>query len=447
VSTAVPLLERIAARIEEHESEQPSPLARSKNPIDALWRPIGREALTVPPPARAWLLRHPTKNWEACDPAFGDGMLPLGKAGVLASEGGAGKTQALVQLGISIITGRSWLDHFSIGAEAIGRHVLLALAEEDREESDRRSFEVARAMRLSDSEIDLVAERLIVLPLAGFPVALLRRSALGGDPTETDELASLRRQLTDSGAAWGLVALDPRSRWCGPDTESDNAAATRTVQALESLVRVPGNPTVLVAAHSSKLSRREGGVDTRGVTGITDGLRWEGQLRVQDADAPPRQAKSNDSRPMPKSQEVQLVRAEDGVLRVATDTDRAEQVEAEGARTDAVLERNVERVVGAVASRSPVGAVNRDQIVSWAKLGTAPGRRAVAEAITRGLIANAGSERNQSWSVSSTPPRRLPRPAGVDRGRAYGRVFWGGGRRRLTRGGQLRGITAVSGGS
>lgn len=381
--------------VTEHEMPNPNP----PNAIERLWRPIGREALITPPPPRKWLLRLPTKSGEPCDPDFGDGMLPLSKAGVLSSAGGVGKSQLLLQLGAAIITDHPWLGYFPIGQEARGKRVLLAFGEEDDEEIHRRVYDVCQALCLSNSEIDLVANNLVALGLAGEPVAMLTRD-MAGTYAETPEMLSLRQRLTDdAGPGWALVALDPLSRWCGPDTESDNAAATRTVQALESLVRVPGGPTVLVAAHSSKMSRREGGADTRGVTGITDGLRWEAQLRVQDADVYFKQAKSNYSRPMVG--EIQLVRDECGVLRVATVSDVAERQDNDNARVDAALEKNVEKLLAALRAKGP--AVSKAIAIRWARLGTGPGRLAFDESVSRGLIVNRGTSRAPQLCVCNPP--------------------------------------------
>lgn len=418
---------RVAAVIDLHRSAQPGPYSdktpatgrpglasATKEPtaIDALWRPVGLDALTTAPPARRWLLRHPSVDWHPVDLTPGDGMLPLGKAGVLSAEGGAGKTQALVQLAVAVITGRRWLDHFVIGSDARGRGVCLALAEEDREECDRRLYDVSRAMDLTAEERELVARLLVVLPLAGVPVALLRRGLAGLE--ETPELAAMRRRLTDQAPpqGWALVVLDPLSRWCGPDTESDNEAATRTVQALEGFVVVPGNPTVLAAAHSSKLARRAGAVDTRGVTGITDGLRWEGQLRVQDAEVYFRQAKSNYSRPMPESQEVQLVRDSGGVLRVPSVAELDAREEEQATRGARALDADVDRVVAALEREGQASAV--DAIARLAGMNLTRGRIAVRTSIDRGRIVREGSVRHPIFRVCVQRPPVPPGTSDVD---------------------------------
>ena len=54
-----------------------------------------------------------------------------------------------------------------------------------------------------------------------------------------------------------LVVVDPLSRFAGPDAEKDNAAATRFMQALESLAAP--DRAILNAHHTNKLSRGPGG--------------------------------------------------------------------------------------------------------------------------------------------------------------------------------------------
>jgi hypothetical protein len=320
------------------------------NAVDRAWAPLPVSFLLAAAPQRRWLLRHPTRDGGRCTPCTGDGLLPRGKAGILASAGGVGKTQLLVQLAISIVVGRNWLGHFEVDPDARKGSVLLALAEEDQDEVHRRIWNGAESLGLTRDERELVARRIVALPLAGSPVALVARGT-GGAIEETSELHSIRRLLErDAGpGGWSSVILDPLARWAGPDTEADNAAATRFVQAVESLVRVPGNPTVLVAHHSSKTARREGGVDSRGVTAITDAFRWEGQLRDAGQDGVFfRQAKSNYSRPM--VDEIQLVRGEDGFLRVPTPVEEAEYEAREEERESEKRARRHESEEKGVAS-------------------------------------------------------------------------------------------------
>jgi hypothetical protein len=91
---------------------------------------------TVAPPKREWLLRDARSS-------LSNGVLPLGKVGLFISEGGLGKTMALVQCAIAVATGSTWLGSYSTKP---GR-VLLILGEEDAEEVRRRFYNAVKASR------------------------------------------------------------------------------------------------------------------------------------------------------------------------------------------------------------------------------------------------------------------------------------------------------------
>lgn len=237
------------------------------------WKPLDRDTFASKPPSRRWLLK--------CEK---DGVLPLGKVGMLAAEGGAGKTMALTQLAIAVATGGFWLGKFKV--PNAGR-VLLALGEEDGEEIRRRMYQAGAALKLDENDRAAACERIVTLPLAGMPCAMVENDERG-NWKDTSFLAWLREQLKSG--EWSLLLFDPLSRFAGADAEKDNAAATRFVQAVESMVSAPGAPTVLVAHHTNKLSRSKDS-DVKGTTGaargssaLTDGVRWVASLDVERLD-------------------------------------------------------------------------------------------------------------------------------------------------------------------
>ena len=187
------------------------------------------------PPAPRWLLTRGSK-----------GVLRRGKTGMLAGEGGIGKSALLCGLALAVATGREWLGVFGVPEPG---HVLLAMGEEDEEEMLRRLYHTSRAMDLSGDERRLAEERIAALPLAGKPCNLL--AGPEGDQEDSAFLASVKRRAAETGVEWSLVLLDPLSRFAGSGTEASNEAATRFVQATESLSFLPGRPTVLVAHHTT----------------------------------------------------------------------------------------------------------------------------------------------------------------------------------------------------
>lgn len=329
-------------------SEPPPP---APHQLGSLWRTLGDwGALASEPPPRRWLITRPDEETNGA--AGHVGVLPLGKVGLLVASGGAGKTMLLVALALAAATGRKWLDYFSIASP--GR-VLLALGEEDQEEVWRRFYAVARAMRLTPEQEQRAAANVVVLPLAGIPVALVE--ADGRNTTATETLNELRNRLSEH--EWRLIILDPLSRFAGPDTEKDNAAATRFIQAVESLVAAPGGPTVLIAHHTNKLARADGAKasasNARGSTAITDGARWVAELESSgDEGARLSITKSNYSR---CGDPIELVRDGErgGYLRVATSEEARRQRETKEREDDRLTEERLRRmddeVIAALAKR------------------------------------------------------------------------------------------------
>lgn len=236
---------------------------------DALWKPLDGATFTERPPRRAWLL---------------DKVLPLGKVGMLAAEGGAGKTMALCQLALAVATGRPWLRTFNVHQEAIGR-VLLVLGEEDAEEVRRRMWSTSRAMGLGPDACETALHRIVALPLAGVPCSFLE--ATGGDLKDSPFAAWLRRKLAEPGEPWRLIVLDPLSRFAGADAETDNAAATRFIQSVEALATSTG-ATALVAHHTNKVGRgqdvKASTAAARGSSALTDGARWVATMSTEDVE-------------------------------------------------------------------------------------------------------------------------------------------------------------------
>jgi hypothetical protein len=294
-------------------------------PLDGVWRTLSEWGVfSTEPPPRQWLLEQPNPQTNG---ATRIGVLQLGKTGLLVSPGGVGKTLALVQLALSVATGRAWFDHFTTPNP--GR-VLIALGEEDADEIHRRAYSVARAMRLTDEQIALAGQNIVAMPLAGVHAALVESA--GGRTVETPMLEALRKKLSES--EWRLVILDPLSRFAGGDTEKDNAAATRFVEAAESLAKLGGRPSVLIAHHTAKPPRGEGkparasANDARGASGLIAGVRWVANLESVKGGAQLTVTKSNYA---PNGEDVlPLTRDFDqgGYLRAMSPEERKQRTEA-----------------------------------------------------------------------------------------------------------------------
>lgn len=368
--------ERLASRRVVPESAS-APGTR-KNVIAKVARCIDADWLVASPPARRWLLEQDNPEDEG---ASTRGWLPRGKVGMLAAGGGVGKTMALVSLAISVATGRKW---FGLTVGSTGR-VLLALAEEDLEEVQRRIFHAAHRLRLTEAERERVVELIVIAPLAGTMVALLERDGAGN--VLTSALHADLVQVLNAAEDWALVVLDPLARWAGIDGENDNALATRFVETVETLVRAPGAPTVLVAHHTSKAARREGDSTAsaaRGASALTDGMRWVatmvpgtiGKLRTVRIEV----AKSNYSHP---GDPIDLVREDNGALSLLP----KEAMRAEVERDRGEKERKLDaRVLEAIGKGQFTSA---DDLRSIVQCGKSPLSAAIARLKASGRLSKA----------------------------------------------------------
>lgn len=199
-------------------------------------------------------------------------FMPAGKVAMLVAPGGTGKSQALVQLAVSVASGKPWLGTYNVATPG---HVLLALGEEDADEMHRRIRNAIDAMGWDAAPA--VERNLHALSLCGETAMLVDDQG-----KDTDFGDNLRKGLAAWGGvdSWRLIILDPASRFLGPDAETDNAQATRFIEAVERLTKLPGNPTVLFAHHTNK-SALAGDTDqgaARGSSGLTDGARWQANL-------------------------------------------------------------------------------------------------------------------------------------------------------------------------
>ena len=238
------------------------------------------EDLGTKPPGRVWLLRQDTGDKAP-------GFFPLGKVGILSAPGGTGKTMALASLALAVATGRPWLQAGGIvsgyreptgfGVGTPGR-VALLLAEETADEVHRRLYYAGRMMGLAPDALALAAARVEIFALASVNVALVTEDG-EEEPRALELVERLAEIVKDDPAGWAAVILDPLSRFGGLGAEVDNGHATRAIQALERLTKLPGGPGVLVAHHERKGNGEDAGQDAvRGSSALVDGARWAARL-------------------------------------------------------------------------------------------------------------------------------------------------------------------------
>ena len=245
--------------------------------------PLGRLNLSqaIPPPDREMLLNAP-------DGESFKGFLPSGIVGLLIAGGGTGKTQALIQLALTVATGADWLGTYKLAPRRVGTgtgfgRVLLALGEEDEEEINRRLWKAVEALDLW-RESDAINRLIVPYPLLGVQCGLTWSDDGKSPETPTEWSARFREMLAADAAIngpWRCIILDPATRFMGANGETDNKAATEWVREVSRLVELDGGPTVLIAHHSTKSALKEGGADqtaARGSSALVDGARWVANL-------------------------------------------------------------------------------------------------------------------------------------------------------------------------
>lgn len=328
--------------------------------------------LDVKPTDREMLL---TRRPEGSENDDSVGYLPRGIVAMLVGEGGAGKSQAAIQLAIAVATagitptlratgedgwsrdpkkkapepeGGLWLGTYK--ATAPGR-VLLALAEEDEDEIRRRVWWTVQAMEGREESYrgpggprwpyaEAVNRNVRPWALAGATLGFVERveRVKGGFKSDayeaTEAFREFRKQLVGKDEEgnpkeWALIVLDPATRFLGADSETDNKAATEWIARAQELTQLPGNPTVLIVHHSNKAARGEGSKDasaSRGSSALTDGARWVAMLTKDDiADVQLSLVKANYVR---CGAPIKLIRGSGGQLRRMTDEERKEREEA-----------------------------------------------------------------------------------------------------------------------
>ncbi len=243
-----------------HDATRPWPFTRT----ESAW-------IDKPPEPRTYLLTEPPEHGGA-------GVLVAGRVGLLTAPGGSGKSWALVQLAVSLATGAPWLGAKGLHVANPGR-VALVLGEEDEDEARRRLYYAVKAAEPRPDRRSRLLDNLHVAAMAGRTCGLLTHE--GRAPERSQNAHHLHTYLHDNAGddGWRAVLLDPLSRFTGGGDENDNAMATRVVQELEALAKMPGRPAVLVAHHERKgTDPGTGQGAARGASAFVDGARWMARI-------------------------------------------------------------------------------------------------------------------------------------------------------------------------
>ena len=215
--------------------------------------------LRTSPPARRWLL---------------SGMLPLGIVGMIVAPGGTGKSQFVLQMGVTVATGIPLCDVWQGGERGTA---LLLLAEDEIDEVHRRLDRIITELSPSHPKIAADLRSGLLIKSMTASNNLMTRAQHRGDVEATDYVDRLL--MTVSGIPdLKLIVIDPASRFRGGNENSADDS-TRFIEQLERLRHATG-ATVLVCHHANKASMNpttgtRGQAATRGSSAMTDGVRWQ----------------------------------------------------------------------------------------------------------------------------------------------------------------------------
>ncbi len=267
--------EEVNRQVKEHQEAKEA----AKSNFEDLRSLRDREWLSKDPPNRKYIFNYR----ESFDQE--SGFLPAGKACMVASPGGCGKTFLLVHCALAAATGTDWLN--TKATKAI--KVLFVAAEEDEDELWHRFNRMAKGLGLEQNPklMQLALDNIIALPQRG------RSQRLINDKGEATQAYQDLKQTIRDDSDIKLVILDPAARFMGAETETHNAAATDWVNLIDALTLVGGNPTILVAHHTNKSALRPVGNDKkpvfdqsmcRGASALVDGFRWVLGLQRSEAE-------------------------------------------------------------------------------------------------------------------------------------------------------------------
>ncbi len=220
----------------------------------------------------------PPREHLLVDARTGRGALDKTGVWIAAGAGGAGKSFALIGLGLAVVNGSTWVGTFKTNGH--GRVLILA-AEDSVEDIQRRVHAIAAADNLRPGAM----ERFDVLPLSNQVTSLVAVDGNSFAPSE--DTKALCSQLA-ADKPYDLVIVDPYGRIAGVSVDADNAAAAATISAL-AMISAAARGLVLGVTHTSMRARiaarngaAEGSTGVRGATGQTDYARGVIMLEKDD---------------------------------------------------------------------------------------------------------------------------------------------------------------------
>lgn len=296
--------------------------------------------LNTPAPARQWILND---------------FLPQGIVGMIVAPGGTGKSMFVMQMAFAIATGGKFANYWDTNKGG----VLLLLAEEDDDEIHRRVEHLMALYPPNDPAASKAIDKNVHIKSMSAISNMMTHTTMksGGGVVATDyaqRLILTARNIPNL----KLIVIDPASRFRGGNENSADDT-TRFIEQLE-LVKKETGTTILLVHHAhkgaSKTEASDQG-DSRGSSALSDGVRWQANLRQVTEKQIMKIAGHNMSQTArylvssvtknnygPPQEEVVLIRGDHGILNAVLSTatsqiDRIQQLvdlveeEQEAART------------------------------------------------------------------------------------------------------------------
>ena len=235
-----------AGILKTHQRHHPEQVSANSDLIDVplfdLEQARVSSFLKTAPLAKRWLLKD---------------CLSAGKVGAIIAPGGTGKSQTLLQLGVSVATGLPFLGFYEV-TEPGG--VLILFAEDDQEEIHHRLHNIHAIVTARHSDDKELSARI-------------------------ESNLYIRSMVAKKIKDLKLIIIDPASRFRG-GIENSAEDVTRFIEQLEYIKKHTG-ATVLVAHHANKgsSSATESHQNaSRGSSAFTDGVRWQMNLATLTRD-------------------------------------------------------------------------------------------------------------------------------------------------------------------
>ena len=208
-------------------------------------------------------------------------LILAAKSALWAGLGGVSKSQLLMQAAICTVLGLPFM-----GLSTKAGAAMLFFGEEDAEEIFRRVNAIAKVMRLTGEQLDLVKKRLRAFPMVGLDVRLTVPigGALENSGLAQEMITKAKELEAECGLPVRLIGLDHLGLIHGGDFNAREDSVQTMVQ-VNHVAKETG-AAVIVLAHSPKASIGKDQVnsaDVAGSAGFVDQSRGVFILRTMDA--------------------------------------------------------------------------------------------------------------------------------------------------------------------